>query len=97
MFVTIVDADVEADREPVLMTAWQEITAADPLPAGLVQSTLLRGQDGHWRIITTWESREAVVAMRSLGARPAALAMFERAGARPEVSMWQAEGHVTSA
>jgi heme-degrading monooxygenase HmoA len=93
MFVTIVEGTVEADREEDLRSAWEKRPTA--LPAGFIESSLLRGEGGTWRIVTAWESREAVMAMRASGERPAALTMFERAGSEPSVSMWGVEGRVS--
>jgi heme-degrading monooxygenase HmoA len=95
MFVTIVEGVVEADREVDLRTAWKDATAA-ALPAGFIESSLLRTEDGTWRIVTVWESKEAVVAMRASGEPPAAPLMFERAGSTPSVSMWTVEDRVSS-
>ena len=95
MFVTIVEGEVEAARESDLLSAWMEKTA-DVLPAGLIESFLLRAEDGPWRIVTLWESREAVMAMRASGEPPAAPVMFERAGSRPSLSMWTVEGRVSA-
>ena len=95
MFVTIVEAAVEANREGDLRAAWGEITAA-VLPAGFIESFLLRTEDQAWRIVTVWESKDAVLAMRATGEPPGALVVFERAGAKPSVSMSTVEGHVGS-
>jgi heme-degrading monooxygenase HmoA len=94
MYVTIVEGAVEAAREDDLRSAWEDTTSA-ALPDGFVESSLLRAGDGTWRIVTMWESRETVMAMRASGERPAALIMFERAGSEPSVSMWTVEGQVT--
>jgi hypothetical protein len=94
MFVTIVEAEVEAAREGDLRSAWEDKPAV--LPAGLIESSLLRAEDGTWRIVTVWESEEAVMAMRASGEPPAALVMFERAGARPWVTMWTVEGRISA-
>ena len=85
MFVTVTEGRVAPEREDDLRSAWEETASA---PAGLIQSTLVRGEDedGTWRIITFWESRDAVMAMRASG-EPPALTMFQRAGSRPSVSM----------
>jgi hypothetical protein len=88
MFVTIVEGTVEATREGDLRLAWEDTTAA-VLPAGLIESSLLRAEDGTWRIVTVWESKEAVMTMRGSGEPPAALFMFEQAGSRPSVSRWR--------
>jgi heme-degrading monooxygenase HmoA len=96
MFVTIVEGVVEAARESDLRLAWDGTTQAAKLPAGFIESSLLRAEDGTWRVVTTWESREAVMAMRASGEPPAAPVMFERAGAEPSVSMWSVEGRVSA-
>ena len=92
MFVTIVEGEVQPGREDNLRSAWEQ--RRSELPAGLIRSFLLRGEKAaNWRIVTVWESREAVMAMRASGERPAALAMFEQAGADPIPSFWSVEGH----
>ena len=68
MFVTVTEGRVAPEREDDLRSAWEETASA---PAGLIQSTLVRGEDGTWRIITFWESRDAVMAMRASGEPPA--------------------------
>jgi heme-degrading monooxygenase HmoA len=95
MFVTIVEATVETGKEGALRAAWEEVTAG-PLPAGFIESSLLRTEEGHWRIVTVWESKDAVLAMRAKGEPPAALVVYQRAGASPTVSMSTVEGRVTS-
>jgi heme-degrading monooxygenase HmoA len=92
MFVTIVEGAVEAVREGDLRSAWKDKTAI--LPAGFIESSLLRAETGTWRIVTVWESKEAVMAMRASGEPPAALLMFEQAGSKPSVSMWTVEDRV---
>jgi heme-degrading monooxygenase HmoA len=94
MFVTIVEGNVEAEREADLRSAWER-TSTGALPAGFIESSLLRSDDGSWRIVTVWESRDAVMAMRASTERPAALMMFEEAGSAPSVSMWNVEGRIS--
>jgi heme-degrading monooxygenase HmoA len=93
MFVTIVEGAVEPGRERDLRSAC-EVTAAGALPAGFIESSLLRTADGTWRVVSVWESKEAVIAMRASGEPPAAPVMFERAGSKPSVSVWTVEGRV---
>jgi heme-degrading monooxygenase HmoA len=94
MFVTIVEGAVEAVREGDLRSAWKDKTAI--LPAGFIESSLLRAETGTWRIVTVWESKEAVMAMRASGEPPAALLMFEQAGSKPSVSVWTVEDRVSA-
>jgi heme-degrading monooxygenase HmoA len=69
MFVTMVEGPVEATREDDLRSAWKKVIDAE-LPAGFIESSLLRADDGTWRIVTFWESKEAVMAMRASGEPP---------------------------
>jgi heme-degrading monooxygenase HmoA len=62
LFVTIVEGTVEAAREVDLRLAWENKTTA-ALPAGFIESSLLRNEDGTWRIVTGWESKDAVMEM----------------------------------
>jgi hypothetical protein len=50
-------------------------------PDGLIRSELLRGQDGAWRIQTTWRDLDAIRALRMSGRPPAALELLDRLGA----------------
>jgi heme-degrading monooxygenase HmoA len=89
MFVTMVEAAVETHREDDLRAAWDD-TAGGALPAGLIESLLLREKDGVWRIVTVWDSEDAVAALRAAG-KPPAMEMFESAGSKPSASMWSVE------
>jgi heme-degrading monooxygenase HmoA len=94
MYVTIVEGAVDAAREDDLRSAWEQ-TTSQALPDGFIESSLLRADDGTWRIVTVWESEEAVMTMRASGERPAAFLMLQRAGSEPSVSMWTVEGRVS--
>ena len=95
MFVTIVEGVVETAREGDLRLGWDEVVAG-VLPDGFIESSLLRAEDGAWRIVSVWESKEAVAAMRASGTPPAALTVFASAGCEPSVSMWTVEGRVSA-
>ena len=93
MYMTMVEGEVTEERVADLHAAWKENTA--DLPVGLLESFLVRSESGVWRIVTVWESKDAVMAMRASG-RPAALVMFERAGSVGSVSMWSVEGRISA-
>lgn len=78
--VTATDAIVDGDREPDLLEGYRQLIKA-PKPDGLLRSELLRAQGGRWRIQTTWRDREALLAVRDTGARPASLELLDRIGA----------------
>ena len=92
MFVTTVDGVVEAAREADLRSAWEDASAV--LPAGLIESFLVRADDGRWRVVTVWESKDAVMALRASG-NPTAMSMFERAGSTASLSTWTVESRVS--
>ena len=73
----------------------EEKTAGN-LPAGFIESSLLRAEGGTWLVVTVWESKEAVTAMRASGEPPAAPVRFEQAGSKPSLSMWTVEGRVSA-
>jgi heme-degrading monooxygenase HmoA len=95
MFVTMVEGTIALESEQAMRDAWAAGTSVDALPPGFIESSLVRSESGVWRIVTVWESPEAVAAMRAQGG-PAAVSMFEEAGAEPSVSMWTVEGRVSA-
>jgi heme-degrading monooxygenase HmoA len=94
MFVTIVEGRLEPAQEADLRSAWEEAANNATRPPGFIESSLIRSEDGTWRVVTVWESQEAVLAMRASGEKPAAPAMFERAGAAPSLTTWTVEGRI---
>ena len=80
MIITAVDAVVPANREAELIEGFRQMTRATT-PDGLIRSELLRGQEGRWRIQTTWRDREAVIALRASGEAPAAMRLLDGVGA----------------
>ncbi len=78
--VTAVDAVVPVEREAELLDGFRELLGSDR-PEGLVRSELLRGQEGRWRIQTTWKDRESVIALRAAGRPPAAQMLLDSVGA----------------
>ena len=78
--ITVVDATIDPARETDLLAGFRALNEGER-PAGLLRSQLLRGQDGAWRIETTWDSMEALMELRRAGRPPAALALLEGLGA----------------
>ncbi len=86
--VTVLEAHVEPDRESALLAAYRA-AGQEPLPPGLVRSTLLRDVNDPtlWRIETVWESHEALEAMRR-GRTPRGLQIFRSAEAEPSLTIF---------
>jgi len=89
MIITILEAQLPSDKAALLQTAYGQQTAH--LDAGIAQTYLLRGarDPSQWRILTVWESREALEAMRSSGETPRGVVMFREAGAEPVLSIFE--------
>jgi heme-degrading monooxygenase HmoA len=89
MILTVLEARVPAGGDLALQEAYRS-AGQRALPAGLVQSQLLRdARDAtRWRIQSWWSSREALEAMRSQGT-PGGVLMFRAAGAEPELSIFE--------
>ena len=95
MIVTVVDAVVPADREAELIQGFRRM-AAGSTPDGLVRTELLRGQEGRWRIQTTWRDREAVIALRARGEGPAAMRLLDAVGATHTHTVYTVEELLTN-
>ena len=78
--VTVVDAREADDRVEELVAGFRAMVEADQ-PDGILHSELLRGQEGEWRIHTTWRDMESLIALRKAGAPPAALTLLDSVGA----------------
>lgn len=88
--VTVVDAVVPAEREAEFLAGYRRMTR-ESQPDALLRSELLRGQDGHWRIQTTWLNLEALQAVRAAGTPPAALELLKSVGAQPSHAWFTVE------
>jgi heme-degrading monooxygenase HmoA len=92
--MTTVDAVVPADRESELIDGFRRM-AAGSSPDGLIRTELLRGQEGRWRIQTTWRDREAVIALRARGEGPAAMRLLDAVGATHTHTVFTVEESLT--
>jgi hypothetical protein len=78
--VTVVDATVDPAREAELLKGYRALIA-DEQPDAILRSELLRGQDGAWRIQTTWRDMDALRAVREAGKPHAAQLLLDSVGA----------------
>ncbi len=85
MVITILEAEMPSDKVSKLEANYAE-GIKEPEP-GLVQSFLLKN-GGKCKIITLWESREALNAMKSRGT-PKGVLMFRYAGVEPSLLAYE--------
>ena len=95
--MTVLEAHVAEPNWPKLTDAYSEKTRQ--LPPGLVQTFLVqdRSDSTVWRIITVWESQQALDQMRRTSETPGGVLIFRAAGAEPQLSAYEVERQATSA
>lgn len=93
MVITILEAHVAPDKAALLEAAYKQ--GIQHLDAGITQTFLLRGSKdaGLWRIVTVWQSREVLEAMRRSGDTPRGVLMFRAAEAEPSLSIFDVMAH----
>jgi heme-degrading monooxygenase HmoA len=93
MVITVLEAQVAPDKAAGLETTFNQ--AVEHLDAGLLQTFLLRSskEPGTWQIVSLWESREALDAMRQSGETPRGVLIFRSAEAEPRLSVYEVVAH----
>ncbi|MFH0737480.1 MAG: antibiotic biosynthesis monooxygenase [Candidatus Micrarchaeota archaeon] len=81
MVMTILEAEMPPDKAAKLETNFAE--GAKALEPGMVRTFLIKN-GGKCKIITLWESKEALSAMKSKGT-PKQVLMFRYAGVEPSL------------
>ena len=88
MVMTILEARVALEKASLLEDAYKQ--AVQQLDVGIVQTALLQSSKDSslWRIMTVWESRDALDAMRQTGETPKGVLMFRAANAEPVLTVF---------
>ncbi len=96
MVITVLEARVAPEKAGVLEQAYMQ--AVKNLDAGIVQTFLLSAvkDAGVWQIVTVWESRAALDAMRASGETPRGVLIFREAGAEPALTVYAVASHATA-
>ncbi len=89
MVLTQLEAQVAQDQWETLTQTFR--SATENLDPGIVRTFLVQqGSDPSlWRILTFWESREALDRMRQSGETPRGVVIFRAAGANPVLTVFQ--------
>ncbi len=93
MVITILEAQIAPEKAALLAEAYTQ--GLKNLDAGIAQNYLLRSSKdaSAWRIVTVWQSREALDAMRRSGEIPRGVLMFRAAAAEPTLSVFDVIAH----
>ena len=88
MVITILQAQVAPEKATILEATFKQ--AIEHLDAGITQTFLLHSakESGLWQIVTVWESREALEAMRQSGETPRGVLIFRFVDAEPILSVF---------
>lgn len=88
MVITILEAQVAPENTVLLEETFQQAIAQ--LDAGITHTFLLRSSEelSLWRILTVWESRAALDAMRQSGETPRGVLIFRAVEAEPALSVF---------
>ena len=97
MVITILEAHVAPDKATTLEAAYNQ--GIEQLDAGITQTFLLRDSKDTsiWRIVTVWESRAALEAMRQSGQTPRGVVMFRAADAESVLSVCEVVAQAAAA
>ena len=90
MVITILESRVEPDMVPALLAAYQN--GLSHLPPQMIRTFLAHSAEDKtlWRIVSVWESREALDEMRRSRETPEGILMFRAAGAEdPKLSIFE--------
>lgn len=92
MIVTMLEARVAENRAPVLVDEYKK--SSGELPSFIHETFLLHtAGSGLWRIVTVWESREALDRYRKTVDPPEGVRMFRAAGVEPSLTVFEVVAH----
>ncbi len=92
MVVTMLEAEVAEENAAELMEAFR--AGGGPLPSVIRESFLLHEADSElWRIVTVWESSEALDGYRRSVETPGGVLMFRAVGAEPNLTVFEVGAH----
>jgi heme-degrading monooxygenase HmoA len=93
MVITVLEAQVAPEKAALLESTYTQ--AIENLDPGIVQTFLLRSskEPGLWQILTVWESREVLDAMRQSGETPRGVLIFRAVEAEPALSVFTVVAH----
>jgi hypothetical protein len=94
MVITMLQAEVAAEHSSQLAEAFSQAGGALPPP---IRESFLAHEAGTamWRIMTVWESREALDSYRQSVDVPAGVLMFRSVGAEPTLSIHDVAEHAS--
>jgi heme-degrading monooxygenase HmoA len=92
MVVTMLEAEVPEGNAERLVDSFK--AGGGSLPPPIRETFLLRESGGDlWRIVTVWESAEALDGYRASVDTPGGVLMFRSAGADPTLTIFEVAAH----
>ncbi|MBI4092640.1 MAG: antibiotic biosynthesis monooxygenase [Candidatus Kerfeldbacteria bacterium] len=97
MVITTLEAELSPEQGKQITAAYNKQTSALGGAQAPLESFLVQQRDANvWRIITVWESREALEAMRTSGETPRGIVIFKAVGAEPKLSLFDVTAQYSS-
>ena len=94
MVITMLEARVDEGMISGLVDSFN--ASGDSLPSAIVESFLIRERNSDiWRIVTVWESQEALDGYRTSVDTPEVVLIFRAASAEPSLSVSEVSAHVS--
>jgi heme-degrading monooxygenase HmoA len=95
MIMTTLDGEVPEESWDALVNKYNEILT--DITPGIIETFLIHDTKNpiHWRIVTIWESKEAIEKMRNSGT-PGGVLVFRAAGTEPTLSIFEVAATATS-
>ena len=92
MVVTMLKAEVAEERARESVDSFR--AGVSPLPPAIREAFLLHESGGdQWRIVTVWESKEALGGYRASVETPGGVLMFRSAEAEPTLTVFEVAAH----
>lgn len=93
--MTVLEANVKESAWVKLIATYKSMIKE--LPPEIISTYLTQNQTDKtiWRIITIWNSQEALDAMRSSGQTPTGVVIFNKVGANPILSIFDISEYAT--
>jgi hypothetical protein len=93
MMITMLEGRVDEEQVGGLLDSFR---SSGDSPPPFVESFLIREVDSDlWRIVTVWESWEAIEGYRASVDTPAGVLMFRSAGVEPSLSVSEVSAHIS--
>lgn len=96
MVITMLEAEVGESAAERLVVSFRD--ASESLPSAIRETFLIRESGGDlWRLVSVWESREALEGYQASVDTPGGVLMFRSVGVEPSLTIFEVAAHADHA